>query len=91
MKLLLILSLLCPLIGMGQKNVKERQLTEGVYLVPGGEIAKDHIKGKLIKIERTMKGQKHYFLTDTSGIIFRYYQSRLILDSCYQVYNKSKN
>jgi hypothetical protein len=39
----------------------------------------------LVKIQPTFKGNKHFFITDTSDTITRYFNCSLTLNECYLV------
>lgn len=93
MKLLIIttITLLSCSNSMAQsKSTTPRQLQEGVYLKEGGGIAKDYTRCQLVGVKRNLQGFKHLFVADNGDSLYRTFQRRLIVDSCYQVYNVKK-
>ena len=87
-----ILFLICMLImaaiitcNAQSKSDTPRQLQEGIYLKDGGEISKDHIRCTLVKIQRTMQGNKHLFIADTGDTLYRTYQIWLKVNRCYYI------
>lgn len=65
-----------------------RSLTEGITLMDGGEISKDWPPCKLVEVRKTFRGYKHIFVSDTSGILIRYFNVALMTNLCYKVQNK---
>ena len=68
-------------------NPRKLQSDAVLLNTKNGTIMKHQTQAKLVKTERTMKGFKHYFLTDTSGYIIKFFDFPLKRDSCYLLYN----
>lgn len=91
MKKIISLSILLTtfLIGYSQPIIhakkNPRSFTEGVVLMNSGMIDKDFIPCKLVEVRKTMRGYKHIFYSDTSGILIRFYNVPLMTDTCYKV------
>lgn len=63
----------------------KRYMQESINLNP--QEAKYHVQAKLVSITRNMRGFKHTFVTDkTRDTIYRTFQERLDIDSCYMVW-----
>jgi len=63
----------------------KRYLQEGVNLKPQED--KYHVQCKVVKIQRNARGFKHTLVTDkTRDTLYRTYQQRLDIDSCYMVW-----
>ena len=47
------------------------------------DYAGQQVKTKLVAVHRTMRGYKHFFVTDSNDTITRYMRYRFTVDSCY--------
>lgn len=57
---------------------------ESINLKPQED--KYHVRAVLVKVQRNMKGYKHWFVTDKSDTLIRNYYIPLKTDSCYMVW-----